>query len=85
MRRTNIYLGEHQLEQLDAIAKQEGSPRAEVIRRLIDRALGDDVSPASSGKQAIEESFGALREFTSADRGPDLRGAHLDRMWQLGE
>ena len=40
MKRTNIYLAEGQAAALDRVAKAEGVSRAELIRELIDRAIG---------------------------------------------
>jgi metal-responsive CopG/Arc/MetJ family transcriptional regulator len=40
MKRTNIYLAEGQAAALDRVAEAEGVSRAELIRELIDRALG---------------------------------------------
>jgi metal-responsive CopG/Arc/MetJ family transcriptional regulator len=68
MRRTNIYLDEEQTATLDRLAEQEGISRAELIRRLIDRALtGDDASRAAD-LAAIEDSFGTVRDLESASR-----------------
>ena len=40
MKRTNIYLAEGQAAALDRVAEAEGVSRAELIRELIDRAIG---------------------------------------------
>src|ERR1700677_4097628 len=40
MKRTNIYLAEGQAAALDRTAQAEGVSRAELIRELIDRAIG---------------------------------------------
>ena len=40
MKRTNIYLGEGQAAALDRAAQAAGVSRAELIRELIDRAIG---------------------------------------------
>jgi len=82
MRRTNIYLDEEQTASLDRLAEQEGISRAELIRRLIDRALtGDDASRAAD-IAAIEHSFGTFRDLEYASRGPGDREEHLDRIWR---
>lgn len=42
MERTSIYLERRQTTMLDRLAAGEGVSRAEVIRRLLDRALGGE-------------------------------------------
>jgi hypothetical protein len=82
MRRTNIYLDEEQTASLDRLAEQEGISRAELIRRLIDRALtGDDASRAAD-LVAIEESFGTVGDLESALREAGDREEHLARIWR---
>ncbi|HKN77125.1 MAG TPA: CopG family transcriptional regulator [Candidatus Acidoferrum sp.] len=39
MKRTNVYLREDQLKQLEAASKKSGAPAAELIRRAIDAYL----------------------------------------------
>lgn len=82
IRRTNIYLDEEQTASLDRLAAQEGISRAELIRRLIDRALtGNDVSRAAD-LAAIEDSFGTVRDLEYASRGTGDREEHLARIWR---
>jgi hypothetical protein len=81
MRRTNIYLDEEQTASLDRLAEQEGVSRAELIRRLIDRALtGDDASRAAD-IAAIEDSFGTVSDLESTSRRAGDREEHLARIW----
>jgi hypothetical protein len=84
MHRTNIYLEQEQCEALDRLAAEEGTSRADLIRRLLDRALAGHSSDLSSDLAAIEGSFGALADFEPAERQPDERSLHLDRVWRLG-
>lgn len=81
MKRTNIYLDEAQTAQLDKRASQQGVSRAELIRQLLDRALNNTDDDLESDLAAIENSFGALRDLESPDRGPGERERHLDRIW----
>lgn len=81
MKRTNIYLDEAQTASLDKLAGQQGVSRAELIRRLLDRALGNTDDDLASDLKAIEESFGALRDVESPTRGQGDREAHLERLW----
>lgn len=82
MRRTNIYLGEEQTAALDRLAKQQDISRAELIRQLLDRVLTDADASLSSDLQAIDDSFGALRDFDAPPRTGGNREEHLDRMWR---
>ncbi len=81
MQRTNIYLERRQTEALDRLAAAERVTRAEIIRRLLDRALvGED--DLASDLAAIDASFGALADVDVPARGEDDRQRHLDRMWR---
>jgi metal-responsive CopG/Arc/MetJ family transcriptional regulator len=78
MRRTNIYLADDQCSALDELARSSGISRAEAIRRLIDEAIASDNRDLQSDLAAIEESFGALGEDVTFDRGVDERARHLE-------
>jgi hypothetical protein len=84
MQRTNIYLDEAQLAALDRMAADEGTSRAEVIRRLLDRSLAGSDTDLATDLEAIEGSFGALSEAgpSAFERRPDDRAAHLDAVWK---
>jgi metal-responsive CopG/Arc/MetJ family transcriptional regulator len=82
MRRTNIYLDEQQTASLDRLAGQEGISRAELIRRLIDRALTGDDASRTADIAAIEDSFGTARDLEYASRGAGDREQHLARIWR---
>lgn len=85
MKRTNIYLEDRQTEALDRLAAEEGVSRAEIIRRVLDRALlGRDDSLAGDLAK-IDLAFGAAIEIApdaEFGRRPGEREAHLERMWQ---
>jgi metal-responsive CopG/Arc/MetJ family transcriptional regulator len=84
MERTNIYLPDELRTALDARARAEGVSRAELIRRLLDRALGDEVDDPQSDVAAIVGAFGALRdEPITVDRADGARAAHLERVASL--
>ena len=83
MKRTNIYLDTDQTAALDRLAGEEGVSRAELIRRLLDRALGSQDDDLAADLAAIEESFGALHDVDIAARSAGDREEHLARMWQL--
>jgi hypothetical protein len=81
MRRTNIYLDEDQTASLDRLAEQEGVSRAELIRRLIDRALTGAEANRTADLAAIEESFGAVPDLEYPGRRAGHREQYLARIW----
>jgi hypothetical protein len=83
IKRTNIYLGDEQTQLLDRIAAEEGVPRAELVRRLIDRALTGSQNDLAADLAAIDDSFGVLQDVDQPMRGRDGRDEHLARMWQV--
>lgn len=83
MTRTNIYLEDRQTAILDRLAAEEGVSRAEVIRRLIDRALAGRDDDLAADLAAIDESFGALGDANIPARGAGDREEHLARMWRV--
>lgn len=83
MKRTNIYLDEHQAELLDRLARTEGISRAEMIRRLLDRSLRNEVDDTVAGLAAIDEAFGVLADTEWPERRAGDREEHLARMWAV--
>jgi hypothetical protein len=85
MRWTNIYLAEVQSMALDKVAHAQGVSRAELIRQLLDTALGAlGSADLEADLAAIRESFGVLRdEDLSLSRGVDERARHLERVARL--
>lgn len=82
MHRTNIYLTDEQRAQLDARALAEGVSRAELIRRVLDRALGGESDRLAADLAAIEQSFGALGGGAlTVDRQHGAREAHLAQLF----
>ena len=82
MERTNIYLDAQQRELLDRLARTEGVSRAEVIRRLLDRALaGADDRSVEADLHVIDASFGVASELPEPERGDDARSRHLAEIW----
>lgn len=78
MRRTIIYLEDGQIAEPDRRAAAQGMSRAELVRRLIDRALGRS---GQSPDEDLAESFGALAGTDIViDRSPDVRQRHLDQL-----
>jgi hypothetical protein len=64
-------------------ARRRGVSRAEVIRRLLDRALGSADADLAADLSAIDDSFGALAELDVPARAADDREDHLARMWRV--
>lgn len=81
MKRTNIYLAEGQAAALDRVAKAEGVSRAELIRELIDRAIGGQAGAnLAADLAAINGSFGVLAGQEKFSRAADQRMDYLDRL-----
>ena len=81
MKRTNIYLAEGQAVALDRAAEAAGVSRAELIRELIDRAIGGHPgADLAADLAAIDGSFGILAEQEAFSRSRDQRGDYLDRL-----
>jgi metal-responsive CopG/Arc/MetJ family transcriptional regulator len=81
MNRTNIYLAEGQAEALDRAAEAEGVSRAELIRELIDRAIGGHPgADLTADLAAIDASFGVLADHEEFSRDRDQRMDYLDRL-----
>jgi hypothetical protein len=81
MKRTNIYLDEEQTDSLDRLAEQEGVSRAEIVRRLLNRALTSADDSLAADLQAIDDSFGTLCDFDVPVRSLGDREEHLARLW----
>jgi predicted DNA-binding protein len=82
MHRTNIYLTEAQTRELDRLARQRGTSRADVVRSMIDRGLGVVDDDLANDLAAIEESAGVATEDVQARRGPDDRAERLEELWR---
>lgn len=81
MKRTNIYLAEGQAAALDRAAEAEGVSRAELIRTLIDRAIGGHPgADLAADLAAINGSFGVLAGQEAFSRTRDQRMDYLDRL-----
>jgi metal-responsive CopG/Arc/MetJ family transcriptional regulator len=80
MNRTNIYLDENQARSLDEAARAQGISRAALIRRLIDRGLGQNEDDLESDLAAIEASFNVLSGEDFLERRSDERSRHLDNV-----
>ena len=83
VRRTQIYLGEDELELLDRIGRVTGASRSELIRRAVRRTFGE----ASKDKklQALRASAGSWRDrrFTGDEYVDTARGDLNERLRRL--
>jgi metal-responsive CopG/Arc/MetJ family transcriptional regulator len=83
MHRTNIYLDQRQCATLDRLAAEEGTSRAELIRRVLDGWLEGKDRDSDGDLEAIDASFGVLSDLEATKRRPDEREDHLARMWRI--
>ncbi len=84
MGRTQVYLGQEELDLLDAVAAETGASRSELIRRAVRRAYGD--ASTAERLRALADSAGSWvdREFTGAEYVEALRGDLGERLSRLG-
>jgi Arc/MetJ-type ribon-helix-helix transcriptional regulator len=84
MGRTQVYLGEDELELLDRVAQATGASRSELIRRAVRSTFGE--RSKAEKLQALEASAGSWSErgFTGADYVDSIRGDLAERLRQLG-
>jgi Arc/MetJ-type ribon-helix-helix transcriptional regulator len=72
MSRTQIYLGEDELELLDRASQETGASRSELVRRAV---------RATFGRQGKDERLGALRASAGSWRGRRRSGVeYVDAM-----
>lgn len=82
--RTQIYLGEEELELLDREAERSGASRSELIRRAIRRQFA--VTSVDERRRALRETAGALKSFpmTGGEYVDSIRGDLNERLRRLG-
>ena len=85
MSRTQVYLGEEELELLDRVSRETGASRSELIRRAVQASFGrEDKDARLSALRASAGSWGGRRrtgaEYVDAMRGADLN----ERLRRLG-
>ena len=78
--RTQIYLGDDELELLDRVAQTTGASRSELVRRAVRNTYGEKTK--AERLRALEASAGALRgrRMTGADYVDALRGDLNERL-----
>lgn len=84
MGRTQIYLGDDELELLDRVTRATGASRSELIRRAIRSTFGEKTK--AERIRALEETAGSFRgqRATGADYVDALRGDLNERLKQQG-
>jgi Arc/MetJ-type ribon-helix-helix transcriptional regulator len=84
MGRTQIYLGDEELELLDRVGRATGASRSELIRRAVRRTFGERTN--AEKVQALQASAGSWRDrpFTGAEYVDTIRGDLNERLRRLG-
>lgn len=85
MQRTNIYLEDRQTAVLDRLAAEEGISRAELIRRILDRALQGGDGNRDADLARLDFAFGAAVEIELPDRDAGARERLLEEIEDRGE
>lgn len=78
MHRTNIYLEDRQTAMLDRLANDEGISRAELIRRILDRALQEGGDDVRTDLARLDLAFSAPVEIELPSRSAGAREALVD-------
>jgi len=84
MPRTQVYLGEEELQALDRAARAAGASRSELIRRSVREAFG--LKTKADRTRALRASAGSWKErsFTGAEYVDARRGDLNVRLRHLG-
>lgn len=82
--RTQVYLGEEELELLDQAAQATGASRSALIRRAVKESFGKTTK--ADRLRALRASAGSWkgRNFTGAEYVDATRGDLNDRLHRLG-
>lgn len=73
MIRTQVQLTEQQIRQLRKVAARDGVSIAEVIRRCIDRGIGDRLGDSDAAYEAALRCVGSFRD---RDEASDVAAEH---------
>jgi hypothetical protein len=82
--RTQVYLGQEELELLDRAARATGASRSELIRRAVREAFGRHSDPDRRAALAASVGIWRDRDFTGAEYVDARRGDLNERLRQLG-
>lgn len=82
--RTQVYIGEEELQALDNAAQAAGASRSELIRRAVRESYG--LKTKADRTRALRASAGSWRgrSFTGAEYVDAIRGDLNDRLARLG-
>jgi Arc/MetJ-type ribon-helix-helix transcriptional regulator len=82
--RTQVYIGDEELEALDNAARSVGASRSELIRRAVRESYG--LKTKADRVRALRASAGSWkgRDFTGAEYVDCMRGDLNDRLARLG-
>ncbi len=82
--RTQVYLGDEELELLDRVARATGASRSELIRRAVRSTFGE--KSTAEKLRALDASAGSWngRRFTGAQYVDAIRGDLNERLRNLG-
>ena len=82
--RTQVYLGDDDVELLDRVAQATGASRSELIRRAVQSTFGEKTK--AERLQALDASAGSWsdRRLTGAEYVDGLRGDLNERLRRLG-
>ncbi|PZR69964.1 MAG: antitoxin [Solirubrobacterales bacterium] len=82
--RTQVYLGDGELDILDRVARATGASRSELIRRAVRTTFGETTTAEKLG--ALDASAGSWegRRFTGAEYVDAVRGDLNERLRRLG-
>lgn len=83
MQRTNIYLSDEQQRALRARARTDGVSKSEIIRRLLDDALGLN-EPAGDRIAAVTATAGMWSDRSDDELESAFRWRSDDRLERLG-
>ena len=78
MQRTNIYLEDRQTAVLDRLAAEEGITRAQLIRRILDRAIGGSDGDRDADLARLDFAFASAVEIDVPAREPGDRERLVD-------
>jgi hypothetical protein len=83
MQRTNIYLDERQVRELDRRARSAGTSRAAALRAVLDVALSTSAEALELDLAVLAEVAGTWQDDVELPARTSARDAHLDRLRRL--
>jgi hypothetical protein len=84
MARTQIYLGEDELELLDRVTRETGASRSELIRRAVRNTFGEPTKAERRAALAASAGSWSGRQLSGTDYVDAVRGDLNERLQRLG-